>query len=149
MQIPFCSSVTMAYCSLSLPLSRSLSFTLSSSPTHSAVYLASISRISSFHYLCRLISGTSFPLPLPLFQPECAKKRREREKKRRNARPRARSCAVAALEREKPNVYSDQITRHKVGSICRAKKREGWEDPTTTEHIGRENILKQIIKWNQ
>lgn len=135
--------------SLPLSLSSSLSFTLSSSPTHSAVYLASISRISSFHYLCRLISGTSFPLPLALFQPECTKKRREKEKKRQNARPRARSCAVGALETEKPHVYPDQITRHKVGSICWAKKREGWEDPTTTEHIGRENILKQIIKWNQ
>lgn len=71
-----------------------------------------------------------------------------RQKKKGKGKEKAKR-AVAALEREKPNVYSDQITRHKVGSICRAKKREGWEDPTTTEHIGRENILKQIIKWNQ
>lgn len=91
-------------------LSLSLSFTLCSFPTHSPVYLASISRISFFHYLCRLISGTSFPLPLAFFQPECTKKKeigKKKKKKKQSARPPVWSCAVgAALETEKPGIAS-------------------------------------------
>lgn len=50
MQIPFCSLVTMEYCSLSLTLPYPLS-----------VCSASISRISLDHYLFRAISETLFP----------------------------------------------------------------------------------------
>lgn len=55
MQIPFCSSVTMEYCSLLFTLYL---------PYALYVCLASISRISLAHYLLRPISDTLFP---PLF----------------------------------------------------------------------------------
>lgn len=38
-----------------------------------------------------------------------------------------------SLDSRLPNVYSDQITRHKVGSICKAKKgRTGGSDNNRT-----------------